>query len=358
MKESWIDFMKGLAILLIIACHCHLNELPGAAGHFVAFGRFSVEVFFIISAYLSFESYHRFIHLNGVNNRTWLFKKILRLYPLYFLSLLFSLCLGGEPYWLGNQGKVSWLNFLSHICLTHGLFPHFCNSIIGVEWYIGVLALFYLFVPFLYKTICSLNKASLAFIATAFISLCINVLFSRLLKDVSVDKHIYSAFIYKFSFVSQIPTLMLGLVFYHLRHCLSNRDLSRIWLAIISCLIGSGILFFQHNTKFILFNLVYLTVLGIGFLFIITGVSMMESSINKKSIIVWLGKYSYPVYLFHFPLIKVWRRIPLFTSGHGIYSLIFSFIIITTFSALVSFVLVRYFEKPISVFWNNRLKLS
>lgn len=48
-------------------------------------------------------------------------------------------------------------NYVSHALFVNGLNPLWYNSIIGVEWYIADLALFYIMTPILWKMITGLK---------------------------------------------------------------------------------------------------------------------------------------------------------------------------------------------------------
>ena len=158
---SWIDSMKGIAMCGVIMIHSGGADLPSILGRVGNIGRNGVQVFFLLSAYLTFVSLHKIFERSAriCSDRmyhksiifAWWRKKFIKLIPLYYLMIIIcSVFEGGSNYWLGSEGGISFFNILSHVFFIHGLFPHYTDSIIAVEWYLGVLAIFYLLAPMLY----------------------------------------------------------------------------------------------------------------------------------------------------------------------------------------------------------------
>ena len=56
-REQWIDALKGIGILGIILTHCGTKYLDGIFYSIATCASNGVELFLLISAYLSFESY-------------------------------------------------------------------------------------------------------------------------------------------------------------------------------------------------------------------------------------------------------------------------------------------------------------
>lgn len=55
-RITWIDSLKGIAILGVIMIHCGGSHLPDPLGIVGRFGGAGVELFFVISAFLSYQS--------------------------------------------------------------------------------------------------------------------------------------------------------------------------------------------------------------------------------------------------------------------------------------------------------------
>lgn len=104
-------------------------------------------MFFIISGMMTFDSIEKvYVRNNGLKHciLKWFAKKILYFMPMYYMAIVLCLMIThGNEYWYGAESRVIIYNILSHLTFTNGLFPHYANSIIGVEWYLSTLVVFY-----------------------------------------------------------------------------------------------------------------------------------------------------------------------------------------------------------------------
>ena len=194
-REQWVDAFKGIAILMVVLTHSGIDDLTGFVHRVASAGRTGVSIFFIISMYLLLHSFDK-VYKENENKFSWesYFKWIKRrigsLLGLYFLIIVLAACLiGGSAFWLGGEGKISLLNYLTHFLCINSFFPHHINSIIGVEWYISILFIVIFLMPFIYKLSNSLDKS----IVFLIVSLFLYALGSRVpayIPDVA-DKYIY-----------------------------------------------------------------------------------------------------------------------------------------------------------------------
>lgn len=156
----YLDGLKGLAILLVVIIHTGASSLPSLWGDIGDFGKYGVQLFFIISTCLSLKSYEK---KNGSISK-WILLRLLRLSPIYYLALfVYYFTYGGVETFLGPDANVSFLNILAHMLFVHGFFPNYINSIIGVEWYIGTLVVVYMCIPIIFKLVSDKEK-SLSFV--------------------------------------------------------------------------------------------------------------------------------------------------------------------------------------------------
>ena len=168
-RINWINGLKGILCLFIILTHCPviLGMKQNSFIKIVGSGSRSVQFFFVISSFLIFLSLNNRFKDNKITIKSslkWIIEKMIILLPLYYITLITYLSTNTfSKYWLGGHDNVSILNIISHFLLLHGFNPYYINSIIGVEWYIGVLVIFYMIAPFLYNKIKSLKNAVLLF---------------------------------------------------------------------------------------------------------------------------------------------------------------------------------------------------
>jgi peptidoglycan/LPS O-acetylase OafA/YrhL len=161
-----LDIVRGLAIFLVFIFHAQIDLYPDYVtpqyvDNFIqikslkegilqfnpaAFGWVGVTLFFIISGFL--------IHLGYLGNRnkftviTFYSKRFWRIYPVYFLVLLFF-CFArnqGEYYLYSKQG---FFDLFTHVFLIHNFWESTIFSINGAFWSLAVEFQLYLLYPIL-----------------------------------------------------------------------------------------------------------------------------------------------------------------------------------------------------------------
>lgn len=131
------------------------SSLNGILSKVSAIGARCPQLFFIISAYLTWAA----LEGKSIDYDIFLKKRYKRMAPLYYIALMVAVLIP-----VFKVFDISMGNYLSHILFLNGLNPQWCNGIIGVEWYIADLALFYLLIPLLRKLITGLKPAVVVFL--------------------------------------------------------------------------------------------------------------------------------------------------------------------------------------------------
>ena len=178
-----IDFVRGIAIILVFSYHCHIVIFPGTEGLIyndffldftknslrsillnlspAALGWTGVQLFLVISGFLihlgTIKKNLAFDGIKFYNKRFW------RIYPPYLIVLLmFSI------FHYGSLGNV-----LSHVLLIHNLSDKYFYGISGSFWSLALEVQLYLVYPaylYLYKKV-GANRALLVVAAIAAVSL-------------------------------------------------------------------------------------------------------------------------------------------------------------------------------------------
>lgn len=358
-RVSWIDSLKGIALLGVIMIHSGGAELPSVLGKVGKIGNSGVQMFFIISAYLSFVSYSRYIQHEDSNiksNLCWSLKKHIRIIPLYYLALVIYTLKGGAAYWYGSIGHITMWNVLSHIFFVNGFIPHHTNSILGVEWYLGVLVLFYYITPLLYKMINSLEKAVYWFMSSSVLCFVISKLCILLLQP-EIDEYIYSNYFSVFWLPAQFPVLMLGILLYYILR--SNvlekirypREFSYVLLFISGFMIAGMI--FEYNQ---ILGIAKSTLYGIIFICIIFSQHLNSCRLIDNSIFRFLGKNSYPIYLFHFVVIDIFEKyVPEMSHGY-ILNWVIKYVGVVIVTTCISIFLLRFPDRWLNGRLNHLLR--
>lgn len=248
--------------------------------------------------------------------------------------------------WLGSHDSVSVVNIVFHFLFLHGLNPFYINSIIGVEWYLGVLFIFYLTVPLLFKKIKSLENAMLFYMASIVICGILQKILIRVPLLGKEDIYLWNVYVENYSIIAQIPVLMMGIVCYFVyeeRAIVIGKKMSFTIIALSLYVVD--LLVFGRNSQ----------ILGVMPWSLVFGgiiIALKDSSIILFDNIIFnnLGKYSYGIYLFHFLIIRGINSLDLhMESVWGDW--IINFILVVTLSFCLSFLFVEIFEKPIVKRW-------
>lgn len=350
-RQKWIDSLKGIALCCVIMKHCGGAALPSILGVIGNNGAYGVQLFFLLSAYLSFASFEKSIVKNGYNvrdNIIWILKKFIRLIPFYYLAIIIYFVGGGAKYWLGSEEYIRIGNLLAHFTFTHGFFPHYVDSIVGVEWYLGVLAIFYVMVPWLYKWINSLEKSIIWFMLSVFLSWGFSLVANQLFVPNTEDAYIYSNFYGTFSFIVQVPIIILGIVMFYLFKSnildfIKNKKIfSYILLFGFLCMINGMLL--GYNC---LWGMSRVTLFGICFLLLSISQKLHSCVIFDNIVFQFLGKHSYPIYLFHYCLIWIYDKYIPQLPCNSVINWIVKYVVIVILSLVFAMLGEKYFETPI-----------
>lgn len=303
-RNRQLDILKGISIIGVVCTHTGGAELfPYPLSYFGAYGKYFVEMFLLISVYLMYKSFDQFYRhkQNDSYFKTsirWLAKKLLSLLPIYYIALGISLFRGGMAYYL-QDGVVTIKNIFVHIFLIHSLIPECANSIIGGEWFIGVLVVFYLLCPLLYKVIDSRGKAVL-FVAIAIVAGYFGRdLLLRYPIGLGQNYQHYGSFVWLFSPIAHTVALSLGIVVYWFD---GNRH--DMYLAFAALAVGILIIF-DWNSFFSTRLLSDYDIWALSMFFVLISQIIYRFEVfQKEKILAFIGTHTYGIYYFHMVLLQ------------------------------------------------------
>ena len=128
---GYIDFLRGLAIVLVISVHCAL-VIPNLNFFFYIFnyGKMGVQLFFMVSAITLCMSMNE---RKEVEIKSFYIRRYFRIAPMYyigiaiyFLWILFKDYFNGRPFDIPDGYHLH--QILLNIFFVHGLFPDSYNS--------------------------------------------------------------------------------------------------------------------------------------------------------------------------------------------------------------------------------------
>ncbi|MDO8512949.1 MAG: acyltransferase family protein [bacterium] len=148
-----LDIMRVIAVGLIIAVHIAqklgspLGGFFGIEGfYYVTWGGIGVTLFLILSGMAIELSYAK----KKVDFREFMLKRIQRIYPIYWMTLIFAILI---TLYLGNPLGFTWKNYLFNATGLQGLSGMHWETIFisPVTWFIGLIMALYLLYPFVSK---------------------------------------------------------------------------------------------------------------------------------------------------------------------------------------------------------------
>ncbi len=348
---DYIDSLKGWAILAVTFVHSGSADLPGIAGRI--YGSRGVQMFFLVSGLLSMMSAQRhFKDRKNVNiNRSlcWFYKKIARLLPAYYLAL--AICIATKSWegniWLGNEQEITILNILAHVLFIHGFFPHYVNSILCVDWYIGVLIIFIIITPIIYYLINSLEKAIIfnivIYIIYPFLNNGLYYFF-----PIETDPSIYGAYIVGMGPLANILVYAFGVLLYFVLENINNiviKNKKQVAYSLI--VLALFLLYGQINGVGIIYRLSVQDVYGIYFFLVIISLALYPCCILDNSFFRLFGKNSYIIYLFQFVTLNINVR---YFIRDGVLSIMVFYMVNVAELLLISILVTKFFDTPLRRF--------
>jgi peptidoglycan/LPS O-acetylase OafA/YrhL len=350
-KIIQLDGLRGFAVLLIIIWHYGNNELSNNTTHFANYFKLAtsyawsgVDLFFVLSGFLlggiliknkTSESYFK----------TFYIRRICRIFPIYFLSLLLILAIIFSGYGQTTEwGKTEGVPFWSYFTFTQNVFMGI-HSTLGNRWlsHTWSLALeeqFYLILPLL---IYFLNTRALLIV------LSIAIAASPIFRYYS--NNWYEAFNFLYCRFDALFTGVICAYLFQNEHSkafiVRKRKLLELFLIFFSLVIIL-LSIKKITTPYYLENSLLSITYCILLLIILTNENKIFSNLFSNVILTKIGVISFGLYLFHQPVSGL---VHYFFFQHEPQINSYAQLIATAFSLAISIVLAglsyRFIEKPI-----------
>ena len=336
-----LNGIRGFAVLLVLLSHASnrgINIHPDLC--FSGAGVYGVFLFFVLSAFLLTR---QFIH-NAPSCykksikfvKTYLTRRILRIYPLFIISLFIYFALDN----LGlSIHEISIKDIAEHIFLLNG---------IGIFWTIPIEFQYYLLLPLVFYIFTNIKSNSKKLISTAiFISL-------------------WSLFFppeFTTNVITFLPIFVLGSLaafasskIEHYNQTTHNTFTTKIIdLVAIASLItfiisipsyynvifSTNIVRTEFHDEFIFYSILSCTLI----LSVTHSDGLMKKTMECKFLVFW-GNVSFSAYLLHLVIIKF---LQLLVLPSPILWLVYMFL-----TAVVSYLSYKYIELPVSIFKNEK----
>lgn len=320
-RNQAIQILRVIACLMVFFVHFGQRmSITGRVGSLFDFGRYGVQLFFLISGFLAIKT---FKENKKINIKEYYIKRAITLLPLYYFVILIyfifeNICNNYMNLIPLDDKGLYWFRYLF---LLNG----FINSDtyfwanLGITWTIPIFAFFYIIAPFILKKIKSFSSSIICYISVFGIT------------------RVFSYF-YECNIFTYIHYLFLGVVLYYALK--EKKEVITSLVFLVFCLVAGIYQKFEWLYVFI-FCCMILLLFKVKF--------KLPNFLEK--IIDVLDKYSYTLYLGHGVIFcGILDKLILLGTSRIIILLISIFGTI-----LFTFIVGRYIEKPMQKFFKSKL---
>lgn len=331
--QAELDILRAISVILVILFHFN-DDL-------FFFGFVGVDIFFVISGFVITQSLFNYYNINGLNNFiiNFFFRRIKRIYPVLLLVLLVSIIVYflivpyGDHQFLWTTKSLLFSFFgLSNIYFFKQIdsFDYFNldnNTPFLHTWSLGVELQFYILFPFLFILFFK-KKINLVFLKFILIFCMLISLFNFLNKSYEIS-HFYLL-------PSRAWELLLGSILFLYRNRVKlNISSSKFNLNyLISTFVIIFFVFYNFEENIDYRHIVIISIIA---LLLILNIKKLKDKIIFKKNLIYSGKLSYSLYLWHFPI--------LFFISHYVDG-ITKYILVVVFTLILSHLSYNFLEIP------------
>lgn len=346
-----INSLQSLRFIFAIMIFIHHYTINGQ-GLFPIGGACGVSFFIILSGFVMAAGYSVKIEEPTFNYKSFILKRLIRLYPLHILCLLSFICIH-----ISHLNMMEYIKLIPNVLLLQSWIPikHIYFSGNAVSWCLSDMIFFYTIFPFLWKKLKTQHNCVFLFVILM-LYLCIMTLlpkaYGHALLYISpifrLQDFIIGMLTYKFYAKlkeSQAGRIILGLSFFKK----SVVELSSITLLIFAIILAPHI---EERYYFAFLWWFIMPVLILIFaLFNKTGGAF--SRILNTKILTSVGNFSFSFYMIHQLAIGVLNRIAHKLNIDLLWSI--QMAIIFSVILIISYIVYHHFEIPISNYLKRKL---
>lgn len=349
-KYNWIDFGRGIAILLVIMVHSGQNfSTSEFIKNFTETGSMGVQLFFILSSITLFHSYTNRYEKDGPERIKFFFiRRFFRIAPLYYFFAIFYTIV---QILLKGIHSVEYLKVLLSVLFLNGVIPPVINYIPPGGWSIGTEMLFYCMIPYLFTKIKSIKHSIILLIISILFSNIVNYLAEFIIDLLNIGNPNLPRGYDLYTWIpNQFPVFCSGILMFNIfkSYNWSNRTKKTLLILSLFLFILLSQIHLSFDYLFYTFQRSYLYT----FVFSIFLIGIKDFQFNSRvgSFLRLIGKYSFCMYLLHFFILRVWL-ISLTIIGIEKNNLLFflSYIFVTVITFFLSSKLYKYEKMGIAI---------
>jgi peptidoglycan/LPS O-acetylase OafA/YrhL len=342
-----LDGLRGVAILLVVFLH-NFRFM-----NYFFFGWLGVDLFFVLSGFLITEILLKTLH-HPHFFRNFYMRRILRIFPLYYFTLIFSFFL--LPYIIPSYINMSYYTnnqFWLWTYLQNWLYifkEPFGTPMLLHTWSLAVEEQFYLIWP---VVIFLIRKPRVLLITVSVVLVLVG--FARFMTWEYNVRDLSYASLYTFTRIDGLCIGAMLALLMQINPAFLKKHTTLIVLLMAAVNFGFYFLNDQHS-----FTLPYLAFVGYTTFAVLFGILVFEAAtggvkiinfIFNNTILRFFGKISYGLYVFHWPVYillfsffqkHIFNKTPMTSVAAEIASAI----MVTIVAVVLSVISYRYFEKP------------
>ena len=289
-RLDFIDALRGIAILGVMAVHCYLMTSPdGPVGFMAQSGQRGVQLFYIVSAFTLCAS----LDARSEPISNYFLRRFFRIAPLFYFAVLINLALRFISPELSSQRDLPASSVLLGVLFLNGLQPLAINGVIAGGWSIAVETTFYAILPKLHARFNSALRTAILFLVSAPVLFLVCTKLAYAAKDSAHSE--YFGFMW---FPVEFPVFVLGMFAYQFwkNYIRGKTDvtLSALLLAASALLYGT----LTTRNRSLYGSSLYL----LGF---VLALSLCPWGYFVNRVTRYLGRISYSLYILHFFLLPV-----------------------------------------------------
>lgn len=360
-----LDGLRGIAAILVVFGHVELikksfnykNVYDGDGLFFLYLGGHAVTFFFVLSGFLiTFLLLKERAERDKINIKNFYIRRILRIWPVYYLLFICGFfllpLLVSSPLLLPKiiSEEDYWNSFIFNLALLPN-FSKVSNPVAFQSWSIGVEEQFYIFWPLIISRINSLKRLLVAMIGIIFgIYLLRSGIYFNNFFELNMP---FLDNINKFFGESRFDNMAIGGVLAIIFYKKPNYKLS-LGLKLLIAFLVITILLKTATIGFGLDNPIAAIVFA-GLIYWV--VKVEHNMVLENKVIIYLGKISYGIYMYHvigiILAINIVIRFNPFFDGKGIYFNLLLYLLSMIITIFISYLSYHFMEKRILKFKNR-----
>jgi peptidoglycan/LPS O-acetylase OafA/YrhL len=343
------DFLTGvraIAILFVFLLHSGgggLRELGEIGDFIVDCGKYGITIFFVISGYTIFSQFFK----EEYTLKKFILVRLARIslpyYPIILLVFIY-IALGGMQFngWAErfNNGRIDLANLLAHLTYIAPYDIHWQNTIIGVEWTLGIEVFFYFALgTLIHFNVVRVSRDSLIYLGVFSLAISILTLLTR--TWLNLDPLFVYWLPFRYCYLFYLGGLSFVLREKYLEYSSTEDARARLTSDAVQVLLVIGFAI-SALVPTIRQSLGIVVEFGFGFatlalVVLYRGAGRMSGLLKSRPLVL-LGSMSYSLYLIHYIVILTLR-----VSG-GVF---LEFVVWLVVSVAISFLWYYLFERAV-----------